>query len=396
VPAMGSGDSAQLLVGPTNMVVRRGGWLYVYVSNESNQNVFFDNIVVSHKRGPVVEQSDYYAFGLEIPGLTSHANTGTAYANNRYKANGANEYASKEFKDGSGLELYDAGFRGYDAQTGRFTQQDPLTEIDPDWSPFAYVHDNPIAFSDPLGLSDSTRPKAAANFDHPDTAFVTPSSAAEANNDESKNAPTYVNPNTAQPNQPNNNPNSNTSNSNEPDEDSRFLSRLNELKYPIRAGTLATVLSVVPWKGGPDFEGHSEMYYLNFVNNYAKNFPQLAPAPSPLIHPFASDRFVGHGNQNDNSNPHIVYQFTFTPLDGKTPVIKYGISDVTRWGMNRVYKQLVLYRLMFNQSVDFKILTRTHDRAHVKFIEQLKVSQHVAQWKEMPRDQINPGTFDWF
>jgi hypothetical protein len=41
VPAIASGDSSQLLVGPANMVVRRGGWLYVYVSNESNQNVFF-------------------------------------------------------------------------------------------------------------------------------------------------------------------------------------------------------------------------------------------------------------------------------------------------------------------------------------------------------------------
>ena len=116
-------------------------------------------------------RTSYYAFGLQIPGISSHANKGLTYIDNRYKANGGNEYQSKEFSDGSGLELYDAGFRGYDAQTGRFTQQDPLAEIDPDWSPYVYVHNNPVAFSDPWGLTDSSG-VAAASPDNASEAVV--------------------------------------------------------------------------------------------------------------------------------------------------------------------------------------------------------------------------------
>ena len=62
------------------MVVRPSGWVYVFASDENNQNVFFDNIVVSHKRGPVVEQLVYYALGLQAPGISIHANNGLTYA----------------------------------------------------------------------------------------------------------------------------------------------------------------------------------------------------------------------------------------------------------------------------------------------------------------------------
>ncbi|MBS1563213.1 MAG: hypothetical protein JST39_02440, partial [Bacteroidetes bacterium] len=123
VPTIGSGDTAQLLVGPTNMVVRRGGWLYVYVSNESNQNVFFDNLIVSHKKGPVAEQSEYYAWGLEIPGISSRANSDGYYNNNRQKYNGK-ELQDKEFNDGTGLAWGDYGARMYDPQLGVWHTKD--------------------------------------------------------------------------------------------------------------------------------------------------------------------------------------------------------------------------------------------------------------------------------
>lgn len=151
VPTISSGDSSHLLLGPTNMVVRRGGWLYVYVSNESNQNVYFDDIVVSHKRGPVVEQSDYYAFGMEIPGLTSHANTGGTYNDNRYKYNGK-EMQDREFKDGSGLAWEDYGARMYDPQLGIWHIIDPLADKMRRFSPYTYAFDNPIRFVDPDGM----------------------------------------------------------------------------------------------------------------------------------------------------------------------------------------------------------------------------------------------------
>jgi len=90
------------------------------------------------------------------------------YAENKWRYNGGSELQNKEFSDGSGLEAYDANFRMYDPQLGRFWQQDPLAELSEDWSPYAFAQDNPILLNDPLGLiSDSSHPQEL------DAAYVT-------------------------------------------------------------------------------------------------------------------------------------------------------------------------------------------------------------------------------
>jgi RHS repeat-associated protein len=70
---------------------------------------------------------------------------------NKYKYNG-NELQHQEFSDGSGLEIYDANFRQRDPQLGRWWQLDPMMEVHPNLSPYVLVNNNPISFSDPLGL----------------------------------------------------------------------------------------------------------------------------------------------------------------------------------------------------------------------------------------------------
>ncbi|WP_261511532.1 DUF6443 domain-containing protein [Chryseobacterium paludis] len=139
----GSPDQLQTLA-TDRMVIKKDGFIYVYTSNESIQDVFFDNIVVAHNSGPLLEETHYYPFGLTMAGISSKA-LKNPYAENKNNYNGIEQTTEL------GLNQYDAEYRTLDPQTGRWWQMDPAAETYPGISPYSSSFNNPIYFNDPLG-----------------------------------------------------------------------------------------------------------------------------------------------------------------------------------------------------------------------------------------------------
>ncbi|MET0463518.1 MAG: DUF6443 domain-containing protein [Chitinophagaceae bacterium] len=139
------GDADEYLpITKSNMPIDKNGYLYIYVSNETNSDVFFDNLQVTHVRGSLLEESHYYPFGLTMAGISSKA-LQFGGPENKYKYNGI------ELGTELDLDIYEAFYRSLDPQTGRWWQIDPKTEKMEMWSPYASNYDNPIVYSDKLG-----------------------------------------------------------------------------------------------------------------------------------------------------------------------------------------------------------------------------------------------------
>ena len=94
---MGSAGVAATLA-LLNIKVPKNGYCLLYISNESDEPVYFDNLQVRHDRGRILEENHYYAYGLKISALSSKAFGGTQ---NNYQYQG--DYS--EFDDDLGWKI---------------------------------------------------------------------------------------------------------------------------------------------------------------------------------------------------------------------------------------------------------------------------------------------------
>jgi RHS repeat-associated protein len=115
-------------------------YIYQYKDHLGNIRLSYD------KNLNIVEENNYYPFGLMQKGYNSNVNGGGNAIAQKYKYNG------KELQDELGLGVYDYGARNYDPALGRWMNIDPLAELSRRFSPYTYALNNPVFFTDPDGM----------------------------------------------------------------------------------------------------------------------------------------------------------------------------------------------------------------------------------------------------
>lgn len=134
----------------STIAVPKNGYVFVYCSNQSNYDVFFDNLQVIHTRGPLLEETHYYPFGLIMSGISSKA---LAFG----EPKNSNKFITEQLDDDLGLNWYQLKYRNYDPQIGRFIQIDPISYAYTHNSTYAYAENKVINGIDAEGLEYVTR-----------------------------------------------------------------------------------------------------------------------------------------------------------------------------------------------------------------------------------------------
>ena len=123
-------------------------YLYVYQYKDHLGNVRLsyadcDGNGTINPATEILEENNYYPFGLQHQGYNDIANSCRNEEAEAYKLNG------KEYEDSFGLNIYEMDLRQLDPAIGRWVVQDPVTHHD--YSPYSAFDNNPVYWSDPSG-----------------------------------------------------------------------------------------------------------------------------------------------------------------------------------------------------------------------------------------------------
>ncbi|HEX5171922.1 MAG TPA: DUF6443 domain-containing protein [Cyclobacteriaceae bacterium] len=141
------------------LTITEPGYVYLYTSNDNlalgGQQIetYWDDFKVEHVKSPIVQQNDYYPFGLTFNSYQRENSVTNLY-----------QYNGKELQHELDLGWLDYEARMYMPEIGRFFVPDPLASIYQSNSPYIYALSNPIRYIDKFGLGPGDRVKKAQSF----------------------------------------------------------------------------------------------------------------------------------------------------------------------------------------------------------------------------------------
>jgi len=154
------GDCIELSAGATTVTVgvrvkdNHGTWsttvstTYTIQEHKGRKYFITDHIgnvrATVNRDGNILGYDDYYPFGKVMQ------------ANNNANPNDNYKFTGHERDTEASLSIDYMNARTYDPITGVFMQRDPLEAQFPGWTPYHYVHNNPLNLVDPTGMR-STR-----------------------------------------------------------------------------------------------------------------------------------------------------------------------------------------------------------------------------------------------
>src|SRR5690606_16321370 len=125
-------------------------YLYVFQYKDHLGNVRLsyadcNNDGIIQPSSEILEENNYYPFGLKHQGYNELANANRSEQAEKYQYNG------KEWNDALGLNIYEMDLRQYDPAIGRWMVQDPV--VHHEYSPYSAFDNNPVYWADPSGAN---------------------------------------------------------------------------------------------------------------------------------------------------------------------------------------------------------------------------------------------------